>query len=185
MCLQYFVYCAHLCMFFGPQEFCSLFYISCLQRWEYTGWSKSTITQPSSSSNFKWTPLPHVCVLLVSIFFLCLCVCVILCFMHAFTCFLGLWSFASLHLFPICKGGNVVTKIGTPSLKLLQTQTLGEHFHPLYMFFLCPCSSRVYVCSLVFLYAPLHVFWSPFFLSYLQGWECNGWGRNAIAQVFF
>ncbi len=68
----------------------------------------------------------------------------------------------------------MVAKIGTPSLKLLQAQTLNEHFHPLSMFFLCPCSSYVCVCNLVFLYAPSHVFWFPFYLSYLQRWECNG-----------
>jgi hypothetical protein len=29
------------------------------------------------------------------------------------------------------------------------------------MLFLCPCSSHVYMCSLVFLCTPLHVFWAP------------------------
>jgi hypothetical protein len=157
MRLQSYAFGAHLCMFFGPLKFCSFSLIYCLQRWEYSGWSKNNITQVSSSSSFKWTPLPHICALLVSIFFLCLCVHNLV-FYVCLHIFLGLWSFAPLLLFPICKGGNVVVKIGMPSSKLLQAWTLSEHFHPLSMFFLCPCFSRVYVCNLVFLYAPSHFF---------------------------
>jgi hypothetical protein len=68
-----------------------------------------------------------------------------------------------------------------PLPKLFQVQVSNEHFYFLFVLFLCPCSSLVCmcVCSLMFLFVPLHAFWaleffSYSFLSYLQGWECNG-----------
>jgi hypothetical protein len=74
---------AHLCMFFGPLDFCSLFVLSFLQGWEHDGCNKSAITQIFSSSSFKWAFPPHVYALFVSMFFLCLCV---LCFYVCLSC---------------------------------------------------------------------------------------------------
>jgi len=72
---------------------------------------------------------------------------------------------------------------------VFQAQDLGEHLCSLAMFFLCPHYSRVYVCVILcfcvhhYMFFRTPKFFSLFLLSYLQGWECGGWGTITITQA--
>ncbi len=61
----------------------------------------------------------------------------------------------------------MVVEAKVPSPKFFQVQVSSEHFYPLFVLFLCPCSSLVCVCVVLCFYVCICMLFGPYNFAYL------------------
>ncbi len=108
----------------------------------------------------------------MSMFFPCVCVCVVLCFYVCLCMLFGPYNFACLFFFPIYKGGNAMVLLPQPLHHCLNCFELWLQMNTptsYFVFFLGSHFSRV---DLVFLCMPSRAFWIPKFAAFFS--ICKG-----------